>query len=79
MTTYTTNPSYAPDRKPTNVEGQDTFTVRLPRNRKAWLTLPKEFDASDVERITQWLALIAESSEDHRRNPGPPEPNGRNP
>jgi hypothetical protein len=74
-----TDTAYAPDRRPTNVEGQDVFVIRLPRNRKAWLTLPKEFDASDAERIAKWLALIAESSEDHVRNPGPPEPNGRNP
>lgn len=71
--------AYVPDRNPTNVEGQDIFTVRLPRNRKAWLTLPKEFDASDVEHIVKWLTLIVESSEDHKRNPGPPEPNGRLP
>lgn len=71
--------AYVPDRNPTNVEGQDIFTVRLPRNRKAWLTLPKEFDASDVEHIVKWLELIAENSEDHKRNPGPPEPNGRLP
>jgi hypothetical protein len=70
---------YTPDRRPTNIEGQDIFTVRLPRNRKAWLTLPLEFDEDDIEHIVKHLRLIAEGGKGNIRNPGPPEPNGRLP
>jgi hypothetical protein len=62
-----------------NAEGQDHFPIRLPRNRMALLVLPKDLDDADVERITAWVKFIGESSEDHIRLPGPPEPDGTMP
>jgi hypothetical protein len=70
---------YVPSRKFVNVEGQDTFPVRISSDRMAWLVLPKELDEHDLNRITEHLNFIYECSKDHKRNPGPPEPNGRNP
>jgi hypothetical protein len=47
-----------------NIDGQDTFPIRLPRDRMAWLILPTDFGEADVERLTKWLHLIAEGSVD---------------
>lgn len=45
-----------------NIDGQDTFPIRLPRDRMAWLILPVDFGTADVERLSKWLQLIAEGS-----------------
>lgn len=47
-----------------NIDGQDTFPIRLPHDRMAWLILPVDFGTEDVERLTKWLHLIAEGSID---------------
>lgn len=47
-----------------NIDGQDTFPIRLPRDRMAWLVLPVDFGQDDVERLTKWLQMIAEGSID---------------
>ena len=68
---------YAPQRRFVNVEGQDTFPIRLPNDRMAWLVLPCDFRQDDIDRLIDYMRLIADV--DAVRNPGPPEPNGKLP
>lgn len=65
---------YIANRTFINVEGQDTTTVRLKGDRRAWLTLPLDFRPEDVEFLCRHMQLIAALGKDALRPEGPPEP-----
>lgn len=61
-------------RKAFNAEGQYVIPIRLPRDRMATLSVPLDFNEADAERLTKWIALIAEGGMENVRPVGPEEP-----